>query len=254
MKYVLKVCYDGTSFGGWQIQNNAVTVQQRLEEAFEKAFSQQVNITASGRTDAGVHAAGQVCHFTADLTIPPEKIADALNCFLPKEISVLASAKAPENFDANRSAKRKTYCYNAYFSPRKNPLKDRFSTWVKGDADIQKLRHIATLFIGEHDFIAYMASRSQVKTTVRTIYSIDIEESITYGSKNIKIFVCGNGFLYNMVRTIAGTLIGYAQGRISEEQVKKSLTEKNRNLVGKTMPPNGLTLEDVEYGINLFNG
>lgn len=249
MKYVLKVCYDGTGFGGWQIQNNARTVQQELQLAAFAAFGKEINITASGRTDAGVHAAAQICHFTADLTVPPTKIADALNVYLPLDIAVLNSNSICEDFDANRSAKRKTYCYRMYFSPRRNPLKDRYSLWVKGKADLQKLEYSALMFQGEHDFKAYMASRSQVKTTVRTVYSVNVEQSPL---GDVAIYVCGNGFLYNMVRTIAGTMLGFAQGKITEERIIKSLTEQNRNLVGKTLPSNGLTLEEVDYGFEPF--
>ncbi|MBO5327769.1 MAG: tRNA pseudouridine(38-40) synthase TruA [Clostridia bacterium] len=252
MKYVLKIAYDGTNYGGWQIQNNAITVQQVLQNAANTAFGQQLNITASGRTDAGVHAAAQICHFTADISVPANKIADALNVHLPQDISVLSSNLADEDFDANRSAKKKTYCYKLYFSPRRNPLKDRYSLWVKGDINEDKLVQAANLFTGEHDFKAYMASRSQVKTTVRTVYSVTVKSSFSYGSKDIEIYVCGNGFLYNMVRTMAGTILGYAQGKISEEQIKKSLLTQNRTLVGKTLPANGLTLYSVDYGKELF--
>ena len=131
MRYAILLAYDGTDYGGWQIQKNSITVQEKLEEACEKVFGKKTGVTASGRTDSGVHAAGQVCHFNAETTIPADKIADVLNRFLPPDIAVLQSAAAPENFDANRSAKRKTYCYRIYLAERRNPLKDRYCVWVK---------------------------------------------------------------------------------------------------------------------------
>ena len=253
MRYALLISYDGTAYGGWQIQNNCISVQSKMEEAALDLFGVKTSVTASGRTDSGVHARAQVCHLDADTTIPPQKIADAFNMRLPEDIRVIASAVAPENFDSNRSAKKKTYCYRMYFSRRQHPLKDRYSTWVKEGADIQKLKHIAGAFVGEHDFKAYSKSGSTAKTTVRTIYSVEVKTFENPGVTDIEIYITGNGFLYNMVRTIAGTMLYFAQGVIDEERVKKSLEEGDRELVGKTMPAGGLTLESVDYGIEIFN-
>jgi len=252
MKYAILLAYDGTNYGGWQIQKNCITVQEKLEAAAQNLFGVKTAVTASGRTDSGVHAAGQVCHFEAQTEIPPEKIADALNMRLPEDISVLKSSAAPQNFDANRSAKRKTYCFRAYLSARRNPLKDRFSVWVKGGADIEKLRYIAGAFVGEHDFKAYQKSGSQVKTTVREVYSVNVETNGYRGSTDVEIYVCGGGFLYNMVRTIAGTMLYFAQGSLTEEDIRRSLEQGDRSAVGKTMPAKGLTLESVDYGFKLF--
>ena len=236
MRYALKVAYDGTDFVGWQVQPNGVSVQQALADAAAAAFGEEVSFTASGRTDSGVHAAGQVCHADISAHIPAERLADALNAHLPPSVSVLASAAAPPGFDANRSAKKKTYVYSMYLSPRRNPLKDRYSA------------HAVAAFVGEHDFKAYCASRSQVKTTVRTVYSVDV----ACEGEDIKIYVCGGGFLYNMVRTMAGTMLGCAQGRIALGDIERSLAERDRTLVGKTMPARGLTLLAVDYGFALF--
>ena len=252
MRYVILLAYDGTDYGGWQIQKNSITVQEKLEEACEKVFGVKTCVTASGRTDSGVHAAGQVCHFDAETTIPAEKIADVLNRFLPPDISVLRSSAAPENFDANRSAKRKTYCYKFYLADRRNPLKDRFSVWVKNPLNIAKLQHISGSFVGKHDFKAYCKSGSQVKTTVREVYSVDVKIEKNELSTDIEIYVCGGGFLYNMVRTIAGTMINFAEGSLSEGEIARSLSEGDREAVGRTMPAKGLTLEKVEYGVPLF--
>lgn len=252
MRYAILVAYDGANYGGWQMQKNSISVQEKLEGAAADLFGGRVCITASGRTDSGVHAAGQVCHFDAETSIQPEKIADALNMRLPGDISVLQSVAAPEGFDANRTAKKKTYCYRMYLSQRRNPLKDKFYVWVKGGADISKLEYIAGAFVGKHDFKAYQKSGAQVKTTVREVYSVEVKTRFYRESYDVEIYVCGGGFLYNMVRTIAGTMLYFAQGSLSEDDVIRSLEKCDRNAVGKTMPANGLTLESVDYGFKLF--
>lgn len=248
MRYVLKVAYDGTDFCGWQVQSNGRTVQEELNKAVFSAFGEHAAVNASGRTDSGVHALSQVCHVDLSKDITGSKLADAINFYLPQDVSVLESAVAPEGFDSNRSAKKKTYVYNVYASYRRNPLKDRYSVRLKRMPDMEKVKRCASLFVGEHDFAAYCASGSQVKTTVRTIYSFDVEVS----GEDIKFSVCGNGFLYNMVRTLVGTVIGFAEGRITEQNVLDSLSTGNRALIGKTMPPQGLILYGVDYGLKLF--
>lgn len=252
MRYALLVSYDGTAYGGWQVQKNRISVQQKLENAASELFKVKTTVTASGRTDAGVHARGQVCHMDAETSIPAEKLADALNMRLPEDIAVIASVKAPDGFDANRSAKRKTYCYRMYMSPRRRPLNDRYSAWIKGGAEVGKIQYILHFFEGEHNFYAYTKSGSSAKTFVRTIYTAEIKETRSPGADNVEIYVTGNGFLYNMVRTIVGTALYFAQGAIDEEQVIKSLETGNRKFVGKTMPAKGLTLESVDYGFDLF--
>ncbi len=252
MRYALLVAYDGTHYGGWQIQKNSVTVQEKLNNALKETLGREAVITASGRTDSGVHAAAQVCHFDADTSIPAERFADALNFRLPNDICVLKSVAAPEGFDATASAKRKTYCYRIYLSPRRSPLKDRYSVNVKYPVDTVKLQTAGKMFEGKHDFKAYCAAGSQVKTTVRTVYSVVVKTSESRGSTDVEIYVTGNGFLYNMVRTLAGTMLYFAAGRIGKEDISRSLENCDRNAVGKTMPAKGLTLESVDYGINLF--
>lgn len=247
MRYAILIAYDGTSYGGWQIQKNSVTVQQKLEEACAVVFGVKTSVTASGRTDSGVHAAGQVCHFDAETTIPADKIAEVLNLHLPQDISVLKSVAAPCGFDANRSAKKKTYCYRFYLSQRRNPLLDRYSVWVKSPVDLAKLKHISGSFVGEHDFKAYCKSGSQVKTTVREVLSVEVLAKQRRTCTEVAIYVTGKGFLYNMVRTMAGTMINYAEDSLTEEEVLRSLEEGDREAVGRTMPAKGLTLEEVAY-------
>lgn len=252
MRYALLVAYDGTNYGGWQIQKNTLTVQEVLTDALEKTLGCRAAVTASGRTDSGVHAAGQVCHFDAQTSIPAEKFADALNFRLPPDISVLKSAAAPDGFDCTRDARKKTYCYRVYLSQCLSPLKDRYAERVKYPVDLKKLIKAAKLFEGEHDFKAYCASGSQVKTTVRRVYAVEVKTGDTRGSADVEIYVTGNGFLYNMVRTLAGTMLYFAAGRLSERDIINSLERGDRSSVGKTMPAKGLTLESVDYGFKLF--
>ena len=247
MRYILKIAYDGTAYAGWQRQKNAVSIQEKMELAVQDALGVKVNITASGRTDAGVHAVGQVCQFDADLTVPPEKMPDCLNRYLPEDIRVIDGWQGKADFDCNRSAKRKTYCYSLYVAPRDMPLKDRYATRVETAPALVELQAVAKLFEGERDFKAFCASGSSVKTTVRTVYEVRVEESQSYGSRDVKIFVTGNGFLYNMVRTMVGELLDIALGRKTQESLSQAFVSGKRELLGKTMPAKGLTLMQVCY-------
>lgn len=248
MRYVMKIAYDGTAYAGWQRQKNAMSVQESLENAILQAFGIDVRVTASGRTDAGVHALGQVCHFDSDvLTIPPEKVPDAVNRFLSSDIRIVEGWGADVNFDSNRSAKRKTYCYSLYEAAREMPLKERFAVRVEELPSLEDLRKAAKWFEGKHDFKAFCASGSSVKTTVRTVYEVKVTETETFGSRDVKIFVTGNGFLYNMVRTMTGELLDLAAGKRTKESLQKAFETGERALLGKTMPAKGLLLVDVQY-------
>ena len=247
MRYVLKISYDGTEYAGWQCQKNASSVQKTLEKAIEEALKKTVRVTASGRTDAGVHAAGQVCHFDLDSSVPAEKMPDCLNRFLPPDIRVLEGWAADEAFDSNKSAKRKTYCYALYVSGREMPLKERYAVRLENAPNLEILQKKARLMQGTKDFKAFCASGSSVKTTVRTVYEVRVEESESYGGRDIRVYVTGNGFLYNMVRTMVGELLDLSEGRRTEESLALAFETGRRELLGKTMPAKGLTLLQVEY-------
>ncbi len=248
MRYVLKIAYDGTAYAGWQRQKNALSVQESLETALREALGIERRITASGRTDAGVHAAGQVCHFDGEVTVPPERMPDCLNRYLPPDIRVIEGWAADEGFDSNRSAKKKTYCYSCYVADRDMPLKERYAVRIDGAPPLKTLQEIAKLFEGEKDFKAFCASGSSVKTTVRTVYEVRVEEGESYGSRDIKFYVTGNGFLYNMVRTMVGALLEIALEKRTKESLLQAFESGERNLLGKTMPAKGLTLIQVNYG------
>lgn len=247
MRYVLKIAYDGTDYAGWQCQKNAVSVQELLEKAIETALKISVRVTASGRTDAGVHALGQTCHFDAELSIPPEKLPDCLNRFLPRDVRVLSGFATDETFDCNRSAKRKTYRYSLYDGVYDMPLKDRFAVRVENLPATETLRKVARFLEGEHDYKAFCASGSAVKTTVRTVYEVRVEEGESYGTRDVYVYVTGNGFLYNMVRTMVGEMLDLAWGKRTEESLQKAYETGDRSLLGKTMPAKGLTLMQVDY-------
>ena len=252
MTIALLVCYDGTRLSGWQTQANADSVQSALERAVHDAFSENVRMAASGRTDSGVHAAGQVCSLSLKNRIAPERVADALNRYLPEDVRVLESVAAPEGFDACRMAKRKTYRYRFYVSARQNPLKERYAAQLKRMPDPEKMRAAAKLIEGEHDFKCFCASGSAAKSTVRHVLSVQISLERSLGGDDIVLDVCGKGFLYNMVRIIAGTLAAVGEGKIRAEDILRAFESGERALLGKTMPAKGLTLLNVDYGFPLF--
>ena len=243
MRVKLLISYDGTAYCGWQVQPNAVTVQEKIEQAIFEITGEKVRVTGSGRTDAGVHALGQVAHFDTNSTIPPEKFFLALNIHLPDDIKVIKSERAEDDFHSTRDAVKKTYRYSTYVSQSILPLKDRFAVQVEKMPDVQKMKETALILLGEHDFKCMSASGGGAKTTVRTIYSIDIIEK----DGQIDFYICGNGFLYNMVRIMVGTLLKVGSGKIKREDVIKMLSTGKRSLGGKTLSAKGLTLMKVEY-------
>ena len=243
MRILLTLSYDGTGFCGWQRQKNGLSVQQVTEDGIFALTGERVTVTGSGRTDAGVHAEGQTAHFDTESGIPAEKFFKALNTCLPDSVKATASRAVDGGFNARSSAKRKTYRYDCYVSDVQLPLKERYAARVYGGIDTEKMRSCAKLLIGEHDFKAFSATGGSVKTTVRTVYDLQVSRK----DDRISVTVTGSGFLYNMVRIIAGTLIRVGKGEITEETVLSALATGERTLLGETMPPNGLCLVSVEY-------
>ena len=242
MRVALVIQYDGKNFCGWQIQPNVRTVQETVEKALYELTGQNCPVTASGRTDSGVHAFCQVAHFDCESTIPAQNYARALNVILPSDVKIVKSMKAPNDFHARFSAKKKTYRYTFYLSDVELPLFEPYATRITR-AHINNMKEGAKRLVGEHDFRCFLASNSSVKDTVRTIYSCKVTKS-----KNlIYIDVCGNGFLYNMVRTIAGTLLFVGEGKLEPKDIDGILNAKNRAVAGKTMHAKGLSLVKVEY-------
>ncbi len=254
MRYRAVISYDGTNYVGWQRQLNGISVQEKMEVALGKIFGTPTQCTASGRTDSGVHAEGQVVHFDAQTSIPTDKIPYAVNTELPDDISMLCCEETQDDFNARFSAKRKTYKYSLYSSPHRLPTFNRNHTHIISPLNVEDMKKGAEYIVGEHDFKCFEASGSVVKSTVRTVYSIDIKveeiESVKGGAfapVKVEISVTGNGFLYNMVRIIAGTLVYVGMGKLTPEDVKNIILSKDRTKAGKTLPPEGLTLVSVEY-------
>ena len=250
MRYLLLVSYDGTNFAGWQKQPSKRTVQECMEEAAEKIFGQRTVVTASGRTDSGVHAWGQVVQFDAETTIPAEKLAACFNRLLPPDVKALKSAVPPENFDCTRGAKRKTYVYSAYYAGTELPLLSRYAVRLPQEPNVEKMRSAAKLLVGEHDFCAFRSSGFTSKTSVREIYSVEILEKTENGVKKYQIEVTGNGFLYNMVRILSGELFAVGCGK--EEGITRAFETGERKALARTMPPQGLCLKQVDYGVPIF--
>ncbi|MBQ7349006.1 MAG: tRNA pseudouridine(38-40) synthase TruA [Clostridia bacterium] len=243
MKIKLTLCYDGTAYAGWQIQENALTVQQVLEKALQSLTGENIKTVASGRTDAGVHALGQVVSFETESTIPPIKFYKALNTYLPADIKAVKSEQVFDGFDARKSAKKKTYEYYIYLSETECPLKEKFAVMVSPKLDVSLMKKAGKILCGMHDFKCMCSTGSSVKTTVRTVYSVKIKKT----ENNLKIAVTGNGFLYNMVRIMVGTLVKIGLKEMTLKQLKLMLKTGDRELGGKTFPAKGLCLKSVEY-------
>ena len=239
----LTIEYDGTLYSGWQKQNNAKTVQETIEKALSKILKAEVSITGSSRTDSGVHAKGMVANFFTDSRIPAEKFREAINTKLPDDIAIIKSEEVDLDFHARYLSKGKTYCYTIINRYEKVALYKNYSHHVREKLDLELMNKCCKMFIGKHDFSAFKAAGSSVKTSVRTISDLHIEKEDDF----IKIYVTADGFLYNMVRIIVGTLIEVGQNKRSIETVKKAINSCNREDAGYCVPPNGLILEKVYY-------
>ena len=244
--YRITIAYDGTNFHGWQIQPNAVTIQQVIEEALALLLQTKVRLIAAGRTDAGVHAIGQIAHFRIDRTLDVLHLFRALNGVLPKEIRILECTKAHPNFHANRSAIKKIYHYNISFLPYVMPL-ERFNTLhYQKRVDFDRLVQAAALFVGKHDFTAYAnvnGSACIENNPYRTIFRLEVVPT-TCG---VRLEFEGDGFFYKMVRNITGMILAVASGRRTLEDITTVFESRNRRLAEKASSASGLTLVKVFY-------
>ena len=242
----LTIEYDGKEFHGWQKQPNKLNIQGTIEKAIEKITGEPVELMASGRTDRGVHALGQVANFKTNSNIPIEKFAIAINSNLKKSILIQSAEEVDEKFHSRLSCKRKTYRYIINNSKIGTAIYRNLETHIPMKLDIDNMKQAIQYFEGEHDFKAFKASGTSSKSSVRTIYQAEIIEK-----ENDKIWIelTGNGFLYNMVRIIAGTLVEVGLGNIQPEEIPNIIEGKRTEKAGKTLPPQGLYLVKVEYGI-----
>ena len=240
----LVIEYDGKDFNGWQKQPTKLNIQGEIEKAIKQITGEEVDLTASGRTDAGVHALGQVANFKTNSNIPIEKIPIALNSNLKKSIVIKSAEEVEERFHSRLNCKRKTYRYIINNSKYGTAIYRNLETHIPMKLDIQKMQEAVKYFEGEHDFKAFKASGTSSKSSVRTIYKAEV---IDAGNERIYIELTGNGFLYNMVRIIAGTLVEVGLGKIEPNEIKTIIESKKRENAGKTLPPQGLYLVNVEY-------
>jgi len=243
LRVKLVIEYDGTAYTGWQMQTNGITVQQVLEEAFASASGEHARIHGAGRTDAGVHAAAQVAHLDTNCSIPAHKISFAMNMLLPADIRVKESSEADDDFHARFDAKAKTYRYTYYNDKHASAIHRSTTAHVRGHIDITAMKIAAEYIRGTHDFACFCASGSDVNSTVRTIYRLEITSDHPF----IHIDVTGDGFLYNMVRIIAGTLVDVGMNKVSPEQVKEIIAGRDRTNASATAPARGLTMQRIYY-------
>ena len=239
----LTIEYDGKDFNGWQKQPNKLNIQGEIERSIKDITGEDVDLIASGRTDAGVHALGQVANFKTDSNIPVEKIPIALNTKLKRSIRILAAEEVDERFHSRYNCKKKTYKYVINNSANGTAIYRNLEYNFSQELNVDKMNEAVKYFIGEHDFKGFKASGTSSKSSVRTIYDATVYKN----GDRVNIELTGNGFLYNMVRIISGTLIDVGIGKILPEEVPDIINSKERTKAGKTLPPNGLYLIKVEY-------
>lgn len=240
----LVVAYDGTQYHGWQIQPGAVTIESVLNEALTQLMREPIQVIGASRTDSGVHARGNVAVFDTESQMPPDKICMALNQRLPEDIRVQVSEEVPSDWHPRKCTCVKTYEYRILNRRIEMPMQRFYSHFCYFNLDLDKMRQAAGLLTGEHDFKSFCSVRTQVTDTVRTIYSIEVKRD---EEDMIRIRVTGSGFLYNMVRIIAGTLMAVGMGQMAPEDMEGILEARDRRAAGPTAPARGLTLIRMEY-------
>lgn len=243
MKILITIAYDGTNYSGWQIQKNTLTIQKKVTEAVSKLYNEEISILGASRTDSGVHALGQRAAFTCNNKIPLEKLPYALNAFLPSDIRIFKAEEVSADFHPINDAINKTYRYKIENSDFQNPLSRNFAWHYPYALDFEKMKRASADFIGTYDFSAFCSSGSSAKSMIRTINTLELQKD----GARIYFDINGNGFLYNMVRIIAGTLVYAGIGKIKEGEIKEIIASKKRKNAGITAPPEGLTLIQVNY-------
>lgn len=246
----LTVAYDGTNYHGWQLQNNGITIEEELNRALSQLTGEEIRVIGASRTDSGVHALGNIAVFDTESLMPAEKISYALNQRLPEDIRIQKSEEVAADWHPRRCESRKTYEYRIYRAEFPMPTKRFYSYFTYRPLDVAKMREAARCLEGEHDFKSFCQTGSyvlqnpdQAESTVRTLFSLQVEEQ----GADLVLRVCGNGFLYNMVRIIAGTLIEVGQGKREPETMAEVLAACDRSAAGPTAPAHGLTLIKYEF-------
>lgn len=243
-RILLTVAYDGTNYHGWQVQNNGITIESELNRCLEELFGEEIAVIGASRTDAGVHALGNLAVFDTSARMPAEKVAYALNQRLPEDIRIQRSQEVAGDWHPRRCESRKTYEYHIYRGEFPLPTKRLYALFVYRKLDVELMREAASYLVGEHDFKSFCQTGAQVESTVRRIYELKLEEQ----GPELVIRICGNGFLYNMVRIIAGTLLEVGEGRRVPWDMQTILEKRDRAAAGPTAPAHGLTLVKYEWG------
>ena len=243
INFRLTIQYDGRPFCGWQRQKNGLSIQQCVETVCEELCGNRCSVHGAGRTDAGVHAAGQVASVRMPTELAPYKIKKALNSLLTPEIRIASVRRAPDNFHARTDALRKVYRYLVLTGPERSPFAPFYAAWTPYQLSIAPMREAAGLLVGRKDFRSFQASGSSVRTTEREILGLEVRR----GGGIVSIVASADGFLRQMVRIIVGTLIEVGRGKLDPDEVEHILQERDRRLAGPTAPAGGLTLMRVEY-------
>lgn len=240
----LLIAYDGTNYCGWQKQINGITVEEVINKTLTELLNEDIEVIGASRTDSGVHALANVAVFDTETKIPAEKISFALNQRLPEDITIQGSEEVPLHFHPRYCNSTKTYEYKVLNRRFDMPINRLYTHFVYIPLDVEKMKKAAEYIVGEHDFKSFCSARSQVSDTVRTVYSLDIDKN----DEDIITFrISGNGFLYNMVRIIVGTLIKVGLSVYPPEHVKEIIDARDRNVAGPKAPARGLTLIGIEY-------
>lgn len=242
-RFLLKIAYEGTAYHGWQVQPNGITVQSVLCDKLSKMVKREVFVTGCSRTDAGVHANEFYCHFDIDANIPEKAYINGLNSILPKDISVLDCRQVADDFHARYSSKGKNYIYRFYDGDLKNPFYHRYALFVNNKLNVELMNEFCSKIVGTHDFCGFSSSKRTVTDTVRTIYECKVYRDGDF----VILSVTADGFLYNMVRIIAGTALEVSLGKINPDATLEILNSKDRSRAGMTLLPHGLFLNKVLY-------
>ena len=239
----LVVAYDGTNYHGWQVQDNGITIEEVLNRTISELVQEDIKVIGASRTDAGVHACGNVAVFDTESRIPGDKFSFALNQRLPEDIRIQESCEVDADFHPRYADTVKTYEYNILNRRFELPTKRLYAAFCYYPMDIERMNQAAAYLVGEHDFKSFCSAGAQVQSTVRTIYAVNV----TKADDMVHIRITGNGFLYNMVRIIAGTLMQVGTGLMEPEQVKEILEARDRSKAGPTAVAKGLTLVEIRY-------
>ena len=239
----LVVAYDGTNYHGWQVQDNGITIEEVLNRTISELVQEDIKVIGASRTDAGVLACGHVAVFDTESRIPGDKFSFALNQRLPEDIRIQESCEVDADFHPRYADTVKTYEYNILNRRFELPTKRLYAAFCYYPMDIERMNQAAAYLVGEHDFKSFCSAGAQVQTTVRTIYAVNV----TKADDMVHIRITGNGFLYNMVRIIAGTLMQVGTGLMEPEQVKEILEARDRSKAGPTAVAKGLTLVEIRY-------